>query len=155
MSTQTTPIPSHPEPINTDTTPPKQLDNVYGTIYNRDVIRTLWEMIRPYFWQISFAMFLNLLTAVTLVAGPYFVKMALDDGITAANPQRLLQSVIYYVLVSFVQWASIYFRFSLMSRVGQSIIYDFRKRLFAHLQVSLLEFFQPFQCGARNYPGDQ
>jgi len=146
LSTQTTPSLTS-DPIHTDVNPPKQLDNVYGTLYNRDVMRTLWEMIRPYFWQIFFAMFLNLLTAVTLVAGPYFVKMALDDGIAAADPQRLLLAVIYYVLVSMVQWASIYFRFSIMSRVGQSIIYDFRERLFAHLQVLSLNFFSRFSVG--------
>ena len=147
MSAHNTPMPTTTDPLWTEIQPPKQLDNIYGTLYNEDVIRTLWEMIRPYFWKITFCMILNLLTAATLVAGPYFVKMALDDGIAAGDSQQLLVSVVYYILVSIVQWASIYYRFSIMSRVGQSIIYDFRERLFAHLQVLSLNFFSRFSVG--------
>jgi ATP-binding cassette subfamily B protein/subfamily B ATP-binding cassette protein MsbA len=127
--------------------PPEQLDAVYGTIYNKDVVDTLWGMIRPYFWKIFLSLFLNLLTAVGLVAGPYFVKMALDDGISANDPQRLLYAVIGYVTVAGLQWISTYSRFHIMSRVGQSIIYDMRQKLFAHLQVLSLDFFNRFSVG--------
>jgi ATP-binding cassette, subfamily B, multidrug efflux pump len=127
--------------------PPQQLDSIYGTFYNHEVVRTLWQMIKPYFWPLSFAMLLNALTAVTLVAAPYFVKVALDDGIAANDPQRLLQAVLLYVLVGIAQWCSIFFRFRIMSRVGQSIVYDLRAKLFEHLQALSLSFFNRFSVG--------
>ena len=133
--------------VDMDVQPPQQLDNVYGTFYNADVMRTLWGMIKPYFWPLFVAMLLNILTAVTLVAGPYFVKIALDDGIAANNMQNLLHAVLLYVLVAVLQWCSIFFRFHIMSRMGQSIVFDLRASLFEHLQALSLSFFNRFSVG--------
>ncbi|MBI9048968.1 MAG: ABC transporter ATP-binding protein [Anaerolineaceae bacterium] len=147
MSQQAIKLNNTLDPNSSIMKPPEQLDEAYGTLYNKDVVQTLWGMIRPYFWRIFVSLSLNLLTALALVAGPYFVKMALDDGIAMNDPQQLLYAVMGYVAVALTQWLSTYSRFYIMSRVGQSVIYDFRKRLFAHIQVLSLDFFNRFSVG--------
>lgn len=147
MSQQTMKIDETLDPNSSVMKPPEQLDAVYGTKFSKDVARTLWSMIKPYFWRTFLALFLNLVAAVTLVAGPYFVRLALDDGIAAADPQVLLQAVIGYIAIEVLQWISTYWRFHIMSRVGLSIIYDMRERMFAHIQVLSLDFFNRFSVG--------
>ena len=147
MSQETMKIDETLDPNSSVMKPPEQLDSVYGTKFSKDVANTLWGMIKPYFWKIFLALFLNLVAAITLVAGPYFVRLALDDGIAAGDPQLLLNAIIGYIVVAVLQWISTFWRFYIMSRVGQSIIYDMREQMFAHLQVLSLDFFNRFSVG--------
>ena len=81
------------------------------------------------------------------ISGPYLVKMALDDGLRAGSFTTLRLAVLLYLAAAILQWSAIYFRVFLMARVGQSIIYDLRSRLFSHLQELSLSFFNHYSVG--------
>ena len=121
MSQQIAKIDETLDPNSSVMKPPEQLDAVYGIKFSKDVAKTLWSMIQPYFWKIFFALFLNLVAAITLVAGPYFVRLALDDGIAAGDSQLLLRAIMGYVAIAVLQWISTFWRFYIMSHLGQSI----------------------------------
>jgi len=81
------------------------------------------------------------------VAGPYFVKIALDNGLTSQNIGILRQTVIAFVIVSIVQWICTYYRVKHMAFVSQSVIFDLRKALFNHLQMLSLNFYSRYSVG--------
>jgi ATP-binding cassette, subfamily B, multidrug efflux pump len=81
------------------------------------------------------------------VSGPYFVKLAIDDGITARNPLALRNIALAYLLVSIVQLGLNYWRVRIMARVGQHILYDVRTVMFDHLQKLSLSFYNRYSVG--------
>jgi len=126
---------------------PLKSDDVLRKGYDPYVTKRLISFVHPYWRSFLIAVLLMLANSAAAVAGPYLVKVALDSGIQANNPVVLRQTVLLYLLAAGVQWISIYFRVNLMARVGQSIIYDLRARLFEHLQKLSLSFYNRYSVG--------
>jgi ATP-binding cassette subfamily B protein/subfamily B ATP-binding cassette protein MsbA len=91
--------------------------------------------------------FLMLVASAASVAGPYFVKIAIDSGLTAGNAVVLRYTILAYLVVSVIQWVTSYYRVKSMAWIGQSVIYDVRKQLFAHLQELSLGFYSRYSVG--------
>ncbi len=115
--------------------------------YNREVARRLIGFIRPYALPMLVALVLMLVNAGSVVAGPYLIKIAIDEGLSAGNMAVLRRTTLIYLGVALLQWGAIYARVNIMARVGQSIIYDLRTRIFEHLQALSLEFFSRYSVG--------
>ncbi|MEJ5224251.1 MAG: ABC transporter ATP-binding protein [Anaerolineales bacterium] len=131
-------------------TPPDyvtQSEEQYDKGYDPKVFRRLLGFIRPYAARLLLAMALTLAATLASVAGPYFVKVAIDDGLTRGDAIVLRNTVLAYLALALMQWAFTYIRVNLMAFVGQSVIYDLRKTLFAHLQKLSLGFFSRYSVG--------
>jgi ATP-binding cassette subfamily B protein/subfamily B ATP-binding cassette protein MsbA len=105
------------------------------------------DFIRPYHWRLLIALLFMGGASAASVAGPYFVKVALDSGLANQNLPVLRQTVILFTLVSIIQWVCTYYRVKHMAFIGQSVIYDLRKALFNHLQMLSLSFFSRYSVG--------
>jgi ATP-binding cassette subfamily B protein/subfamily B ATP-binding cassette protein MsbA len=115
--------------------------------YDPKVARGLLRFIQPYTRQMLLALFFMILVTAASVSGPYFVKLAIDDGILARNPVALRNIVLAYLVVATVQLATNYFRVLIMSRVGQHVLYDVRTAMFDHLQKLSLSFYNRYSVG--------
>lgn len=115
--------------------------------YDPKVARGLWGFVRPYYGQMAFALLLMIIVTASAVSGPYFVKLAIDNGITAKNPIALRNIMLAYLVVSVVQLGFNYWRVRIMSRVGQHVLYDVRTAMFAHLQKLSLSFYNRYSVG--------
>jgi len=115
--------------------------------YDPNITRRLLGFARPYLWQILVSLVLMLGGSAVIVAGPYFVKVALDDGLRAGSLPTLRWAVIAYALSVIAQWLFVYLRVYIMSRAAQSVIFDLRARLFEHLQHLSLSFFSHYSVG--------
>ena len=62
------------------TTLPPDQDIVFKG-YDPEISRRLFAFLGPYRWRFSLAMVLMLISSAAAVAGPYLVKVAIDDGI--------------------------------------------------------------------------
>jgi ATP-binding cassette subfamily B multidrug efflux pump len=131
-------------------TPPAyvtQSEEQFYKPYDPQVARRLVAFLTPYTWQMFIALLLMLAATASTVVGPYLVKMAIDDGLSAGNPVALRTAVLLYLGAAILRWVFIYTRVNLMARVGQSVIYDLRKTLFAHLQKLSLSFYSRYSVG--------
>lgn len=131
-------------------TPPAyvtQSEEFYDRNINPQNAKRLGVFIRPYAWRLILSAVLMLLTSAASVAGPYFVKIAIDSDLNAGNLTALRQTTLAYLGVAILQWGSTYYRVNLMAWVGQSIIYDLRKKIFAHLQELSLGFYSHYSVG--------
>jgi ATP-binding cassette, subfamily B, multidrug efflux pump len=115
--------------------------------YDPNLTRRLLRFVRPYRLSLFLALILMLLSSGASVAGPYLVKVALDSGLGAGSLPTLRNAVILYLFLALIQWGATYGRVNLMVRVGQSIIYDLRARLFEHLQQLSLSFYSRYSVG--------
>ena len=84
--------------------------------------------------------FMVIITAAS-VAGPYFVKQAIDKGITPKDLTALRNTVLAYFVVAGISFITNIARVRLMSRVGQHVLYDVRTSMFLHLQILSLSFY--------------
>ena len=127
------------------TLPPNQ--DVVFKGYDQQISRRLFGFLRPYRRRFSLAVLLMLVSSAAAVAGPYLVKIAIDDGIAAGSLTILRQTVLLYLGIALIQWVSTFLRVNIMAQVGQSIIYDLRSDLFAHLQDLSLSFYSHYSVG--------
>jgi ATP-binding cassette subfamily B protein/subfamily B ATP-binding cassette protein MsbA len=118
-----------------------------GKAYDPNVARRLLTYVRPYGWNILFAMVFMMLAMTGYVAGPYLIKIALDEGIAQGDAARLAQAVGLYVLAAGVFWVGTFLRIRIMASTGQNIIYDLRRQVFAHLQALSLGFYSRYAVG--------
>jgi len=131
-------------------TPPAyvtQSEEQYDKPLDPAVARRLIGFISPYRWQMLLSTVLMLVAVSSSIVGPYLVKVAIDDGLTAGNPIALRNAVLLYLALAFVRWGFIYWRVNIMAEVGQSVIYDMRKILFEHLQKLSLSFYSHYSVG--------
>lgn len=134
----------------TTITPPAyvtQSEEFYDKPLDPRVAKRLIGFIAPYNRQLLFSAFLMLVAVSSSTIGPYLVKVAIDDGLVAGDYAALLRVVLLYLGLSIVRWGFIYWRVKIMARVGQSVIYDLRKLLFAHLQELSLGFYSRYSVG--------
>jgi len=122
-------------------------DDLPAKGYDPHVARGMLAFMRPYRRPILISLVLMLAGSAASVAGPYLVKVALDSGLAAGSKQVLARTAVLYLVAALVQWAAIYLRVRLMARVGTSIIYDLRARLFGHLQELSLNFYSRYSVG--------
>jgi len=115
--------------------------------YDPKVARGLLRFIKPYTGQMLLALFFMIIVTAASVSGPYFVKLAIDDGIGAKDYGALRNIVLVYLVVATVQLATNYFRVLIMSRVGQHVLYDVRTTMFGHLQKLSLSFYNRYSVG--------
>src|SRR5262245_5952944 len=115
--------------------------------YDPKVARGLLEFVKPYTGRMFFALILMIIVTTAAVSGPYFVKLAIDEGIGQNDINALKNIVLIYLAVSIIQLVTNFFRVRIMSRVGQHVLYDVRMAMFEHLQKLSLSFYNRYSVG--------
>ncbi|MBK9009141.1 MAG: ABC transporter ATP-binding protein [Anaerolineae bacterium] len=103
--------------------------------------------MKPYAPRMFFALTLMIIVTAAAVSGPYFVKLAIDEGVGAKDAHALRNIVLAYLIVSVVQLVTNFYRVRIMSRVGQHVLYDVRTAMFEHLQNLSLSFYNRYSVG--------
>ena len=115
--------------------------------YDPKVARGLLRFVKPYAPRMFFALTLMIIVTAAAVSGPYFVKLAIDEGVGAKDAHALRNIVLAYLIVSVVQLVTNFYRVRIMSRVGQHVLYDVRTAMFEHLQNLSLSFYNRYSVG--------
>ncbi|OJU17215.1 MAG: multidrug ABC transporter ATP-binding protein [Clostridiales bacterium 43-6] len=91
--------------------------------------------VRRYYKKMLLALFLSILASVISLTGPLIIKYILDHAITPGGSATLLIQ-LSCLLAGTIVISSLFgaVRSIIMSKVGQSIIYDIRSDVFDHLQ---------------------
>jgi ATP-binding cassette subfamily B protein len=109
-------------------------EEVLGRIYDHRLMRRLFGYVRPYRGHFILAASLMLLWSAAQLAGPYFIKIAIDRYILQHDQAGLaLLTGLYFgamIVAAGVRAAQIY----TLSHMSQRVMYDLRTQLFAHLQ---------------------
>ncbi|MEW6399878.1 MAG: ABC transporter ATP-binding protein [Bacillota bacterium] len=114
---------------------------------SRRTYRELARWLRPHLGPLSLATALVLLVAALGLPGPYLIKLVIDRYIPARNLHGVLGAGALYLATYLLQWLALYAQVYIMSRVGQTIVFDVRQRLFAHLLRLGPDFWDRTQVG--------
>ena len=115
--------------------------------YDPKVARGLLQFLKPYGWQMFISLIFMVIVTAAAVSGPYFVKLAIDEGIARNDLNALRNVALTYLAVAIIQLVVNIFRIRIMSRVGQHILYDVRTAMFDHLQKLSLSFYNRYSVG--------
>jgi len=122
-------------------------EKTYDKGYDPKVARGLLRFVKPYYGQMAISLVFMVIVTAAAVSGPYFVKLAIDDGIGKYDLIALRNIAIAYFVVAGVQLITNFFRVRIMSRVGQHVLYDVRTVMFDHLQNLSLSFYNRYSVG--------
>ena len=124
-----------------------QSEDLLDKGYDPKVARGLLQFLKPYYGHMVIALVFMIIVTAASVSGPYFVKLAIDEGMAKNNLAVLRNIALIYFGVSVIQVVTNIFRVRLMSRVGQHVLYDVRMRMFDHLQKLSLSFYNRYSVG--------
>ena len=124
-----------------------QSEEIYDKGYDPNVARGLLRFLKPYTGQMLLSLLFMIIVTISSVAGPYFVKQAIDNGISQQDLTALWNTVLIYFVIASIAWVANIARVRLMSRVGQHILYDVRTAMFFHLQKLSLSFYNRYSVG--------
>jgi ATP-binding cassette subfamily B protein/subfamily B ATP-binding cassette protein MsbA len=124
-----------------------QSEDAYDKGYDPKVARGLLRFLKPYYGQMVVALIFMVIVTAASVSGPYFVKLAIDEGITTNNLLALRNIALIYFGISVIQVLTNIARVRIMSRVGQHVLYDVRTAMFDHLQRLSLSFYNRYSVG--------
>jgi ATP-binding cassette subfamily B protein/subfamily B ATP-binding cassette protein MsbA len=136
--------------MTTKIIPPEYItksEEFYDKGYDPKVARGLLRFVKPYTSQMLISLVFMIIVTAAGVAGPYFVKLAIDEGIGKKDLNALENIAIAYFVVAGIQLVTNFFRVRIMSRVGQHILYDVRTVMFDHLQKLSLSFYNRYSVG--------
>jgi ATP-binding cassette, subfamily B, multidrug efflux pump len=109
--------------------------------HDRRLLRRLVGYLRPYRWQVAASLLLLFAGAALELAGPYLTRLALDRAIPAGDAALLGRLIAIYVAALALAFAAEYLHTLLGAWLGQTVMFDLRTEVFAHLQRLSLRYF--------------
>jgi ATP-binding cassette subfamily B protein len=115
---------------------------------SRDTVRRVVGFALPHRSLITGFLFFVVIDAALVVVNPLLIKHLLDDGIIGKDTSLVLWLALAMALTSILDAGLGVATGYLSSRIGESLIFDLRTRVFAHVQRMSLAFFTRTQTGA-------
>lgn len=132
----------HPPPL--DFQIPEELQHKQ---YDSRIMRRLLGYVRPYARHMILALVLMGVIIAAALAGPYLIKIALDQAIAQGDIPLLRRLVFAFLAINLISWAARSAQIATVAEAGQSSIYQVRRQLFEHLQRQSLGFFDQADIG--------
>ena len=120
---------------------PIQEEEALGKAYDGALMRRLLRYLEPYRWQVVPAVALLVSLAGMQIVGPWLVQIALDEAVPAANGRLVALLAIAYMASAVVAFGLEYGQMLVTTWLGQSVMRDLRREIFAHLQKLDLGFY--------------
>ena len=116
-------------------------DEVLETPFDYHHLLRASVYIKKYLGKMILALTLSAVGGITALFGPMLTQRALDEAIPDKDMRMLVTLVLVLVGTYAVSVLFTTIRSRIMVRVGQGIIYDIRKDLFAHLQKLPFQYY--------------
>ncbi|TBR43534.1 ATP-binding cassette domain-containing protein [Marinomonas agarivorans] len=107
----------------------------------------LLPFIRPYKIQIGLALFALVFTSGVMLSLGQGVSYLIDQGIASGSRDALRYSILFFLLLVALVAIGSFFRFYLVSWIGEKVVADLRKAVFSHLIHLHPAFFEEQKSG--------
>ena len=122
-------------------------EEVFGTVYNPRVIRNVMPYVMPFKYLMAVSVVAMLVFSGTMVAVPYLLKIGIDDYIITGDFGGLTLIAGLLIGNAFLNWGTNYTQQVAMTKVGEGILYNLRRDMFAHCQKLSLSFYDRTEIG--------
>ena len=104
--------------------------------------RWLWQFIRPYKLRLLIAIIALVSTAGLTLSLGQGVRLMVDEGFAASSVEGLKDAVVFFSILVVAVSVGAYFRFYMVSWLGERVVADIRKTLYQHLVTLPPSFFE-------------
>ena len=115
--------------------------------FNLGLTMQLLGYLKPHRGQVVLAFITILVAAVSSQVGPWLTQIAVDDHIANGDWDGLKWMIAAFFLSVAVQYAAQYAQTLVTGMMGQRVMYDMRRDIFAHLQKLPLRYFDRTPLG--------
>ncbi len=122
-------------------------EEALGRAFDARLVRRLGRYLRPYRFAVAVALALLLLVSLSDLAGPYLIKVAIDEHITPRRLDGLGLLALLYVGALAGSFAFRYGQNLVTQYVGQRAMADLRLEIFSHIQRMPLSYFDRTPVG--------
>lgn len=116
-------------------------EEALGRAYDARLMRRLLSYVRPYRLQVAGAVLLLMLASAMEVVGPWLTQQAIDRAIPAGDADLLGRLALLYLGAAVAAFGLQYAQGLLTTWLGQSVMYDLRRQIFARFQRLDLRFY--------------
>ncbi len=116
-------------------------EEALGKAYDARLMRRLLRYLRPYRGPVTIAVGALLGAAALELVGPWLMKIAIDRAVPQRDMHLLLLLTAGYAFALLIGFALEYAQTLLTTWLGQRVMFDLRREIFAHLQRLHLGYF--------------
>ncbi|RMH12290.1 MAG: ABC transporter ATP-binding protein, partial [Gemmatimonadetes bacterium] len=116
-------------------------EDALGKAYDARLMRRLLAYLRPYRWSVAGAVLLLVAGSALEIVGPWLTKVALDEAIPSGDGSLLARLAALYMGTLLAVFALQYGQTLLTTWLGQRVMVDLRRQIFAKLQRQDLRYF--------------
>ncbi len=119
----------------------------FSSQFNGGTLIRILQQARPHWkWVAGFVVAVALVSFLDAFF-TYLNKLIIDEGILAADRDRLVGLIVVYAAMIFLQAAAVFTFIYLCGILGQRVMYDLRKKVFNHLQNLSFSYFDRTPVG--------
>ena len=124
-------------------------EEIFGAAYDRRVTRRFGAFVRPYLRWLLFAMGAVMVFTGAQLLIPLIIRHAIDHAILAdgGDVVELQLTAAVFGVVILVSYGANYLQDRLVGHIGEHVIFDLRRAMFAHLQDVSLSFMDKTEVG--------
>lgn len=116
-------------------------EDALGKAFDARLARRLLALVRPYRWRVAGALGLLLTVGALQLVGPMMTRRVIDVAIPAKDSGLIVQSTVILVMALLAQVIGAYLETVVTGTLGQRVMHDLRRQVFAHLQRLPVTFF--------------
>lgn len=111
------------------------------------MLRWLWQFVRPYKIRLTIAIVALVMTAGLTLGLGQGVRLMVDEGFAAQSTEGLADALSLFGILVVLVSIGAYFRFFMISWLGERVVADIRKKLYQHLVSLPPSFFEDNLAG--------
>jgi ATP-binding cassette subfamily B protein len=116
-------------------------EDVVGKAYDARLMRRLAAYVRPYLWLVAAAVTCLMIDGLMALVGPIMTQRVIDVALPARDRGLVLTSAAILAASLLIAFACQYGETILTSLLGQRVMRDLRRDIFAHVQALPVTFF--------------
>ena len=116
-------------------------EEALSKVFDARLARRLLALVRPYRWRVAGALGLLLSVGALQLVGPMMTRRVIDVAIPAKDSGLIVQSTVILLLALLAQVIGAYLETVVTGTLGQRVMHDLRRQVFAHLQRLPVTFF--------------
>jgi len=116
-------------------------DEVVGKAYDSRIVRRLLVFVRPYGWLVAAALVCLMLDGLMQLVGPIMTERVIDLALPHQDMALVIRSATLFAMSLVIAFACQYGETIFTSLLGQRVMRDLRRDIFAHVQRLPIVFF--------------
>jgi ATP-binding cassette subfamily B multidrug efflux pump len=124
-------------------------EELFGSVFNVNVISRFIEFVTPYRKTIYIASFAVLVYTLTQIAIPLIIRDAIDNTVGKGKDEYaslILTVQIFFGIVT-LNYISNYFQLTIVAKLAERVMIDLRRAMYVHLQKVSLSFMDKTEVG--------